>query len=421
VSAALARLDAAVRGPTQGGFRRFWVAVLVDSLGTWAALVALGLRTWDQTGSAAWVAALYVADFAPGAVIGLLLASWLDRIPPRRALVGGNLAGAACFALLALTDRPGAVIALAFVAGIAAGIVRPVAAATPPLLVVEDDLDAANGALGVADNAATVLGTGLAGVAVAAVGADAVLAANAVSFAIAAALLAAVVPASAGHGAEQAATSIRDRLTEGARVVIATRELRGVWAPWTVVAVAVGLTNALMVPLFRGELDAGDRAYGLLYALTVVGLLAGSMLGGRYATRLLPLYPVAIVLLGTGWVLTAASPNAALATLCLVALTTINGIVIVQNKSRSQRAAPRERRAGVFAFMIGSTSLAVAAGALAGGPLSDLVGVRGAWALAGLLVIVTAGPLAFALHPERPHDESGPPPGGRPRPTPQKI
>src|SRR4051794_8908051 len=170
--------------------------MLIDSVGTWAAAIALGLRMWSETGSAAWVSALYVADFAPGAVIGLALAPWLDRLPPRRALVGGSLRGALCFAVLAATHTPAAVVPLAFLAGVAAGIVRPVSAATTPLLVEEQDLDAANGALGVADNAATVIGTGLAGVAVAAVGADVVLAANAVSFVVSAALLASVLPAS---------------------------------------------------------------------------------------------------------------------------------------------------------------------------------------------------------------------------------
>ena len=54
--------------------------------GTWAGAVALTVRLYDQTHSTTWSSLLYVAEFAPTVLIGILLGRLLDRLPPVRAL-----------------------------------------------------------------------------------------------------------------------------------------------------------------------------------------------------------------------------------------------------------------------------------------------------------------------------------------------
>ena len=67
-------------------FRLLFLASLGSSIGTWLAFVALVVDVYDRTGSAAWVSALLVAEFAPLVVIGLLAGPLLDRLPRRRVL-----------------------------------------------------------------------------------------------------------------------------------------------------------------------------------------------------------------------------------------------------------------------------------------------------------------------------------------------
>ena len=137
--------------PPGADFRRLWLATAISVFGTWAAAITLSVRMFRDTGSPEWVSALFVAEFAPAVVIGVLFAGRLDRLPPRRALVISDLVCAVCFVALAAVHQPAAVIALATVAGAAAGVFRPVALASVPVLVEEPELDAANGALTAAD------------------------------------------------------------------------------------------------------------------------------------------------------------------------------------------------------------------------------------------------------------------------------
>src|SRR5215213_3388302 len=96
----LHRLLLGLAGPARPGFRRLWLATTVSVLGTWAAVIALAVRTYDETGSAAWVSALFVAEFAPPIVIGIFLGGALDRLGVRRGLVGSDLVNAAIFGAL---------------------------------------------------------------------------------------------------------------------------------------------------------------------------------------------------------------------------------------------------------------------------------------------------------------------------------
>jgi MFS family permease len=171
-------------GPSGVGFRRFWLATSVSVLGTWMAAIALSIRMYDVTGSPGWVSALLFAEFVPSVVIGLLAGNRLNRLRVRRAMVLCDLGSAVVFALLAMIETPWAVVALAGTAGIAVGVFRPLATSAVPLLVSDDELEPATGAIASADNAMTLLGAVLGGLLVGGVGADLALALNAASFVV---------------------------------------------------------------------------------------------------------------------------------------------------------------------------------------------------------------------------------------------
>ena len=123
--------DAAREPAREAEFRRFVLATAVSVLVTYAAAIALAVRTYQDTGNPAWVSAVFAAEFLPPVAIGVLLADRLNRLQPRRALVASDLASAAVFAVVAGVHTPIAVVALATVAGAAAGIFRPTTRAMP--------------------------------------------------------------------------------------------------------------------------------------------------------------------------------------------------------------------------------------------------------------------------------------------------
>src|SRR3954451_8225783 len=111
----------ALVGPGGAEFRRFWLATAISVLGTWMAAIALAIRMFDVTGSPGWVSALLFAEFTPVVLLGFLFGHRLDRLPLRGTLVACDVFAAAVFAALALVETPWAVVALAGVAGTAAG------------------------------------------------------------------------------------------------------------------------------------------------------------------------------------------------------------------------------------------------------------------------------------------------------------
>ena len=384
-------------GPGRSGFRRFWLAVLISSLGTWAAVIALSLRMYDETGSEGWVAALFVAEFVPPILLSLFAAPLLDRLPPRRAMVVADVVRVGAFALLAFVDRPVLVVALVVVTGFASGVFNPVSLAVVPRLVPDDELDQANGALAAADNMTTLVGTGLGGIAVATVGAGALLLGNAASFAVSAVLLLGVRSLAVAEAARRDEARFTARLRAGLDGVRRSPTLRVVAVAWSVVGLAVGVHNALLVPLLRGTLRADAEVVGLVSAAAALGLVLGTVAGGRLLSTGVAPYPGVLALLGVGMALTGIAPVAAVAAVPLLVMGVANGVAIVHNRSGVQRAAHPSQRAGMFAIVVGSSSLTIALGAAVAAPLAALVSTRGAFVLAGAMVVVVAAPLAMLL------------------------
>ena len=147
--------------------RLLFLATLASSIGTWLALVALVIDVYDRTGSAAWVSALLLVEFAPLVVIGLMVGPLLDRFSRRLVLVVADLARVLVFCIIPFATGSLQIILLALVAGVATSFFRPAAYAGLPNLVSEGELPRANGLLQSAENATLAVGPVLGGLLVA--------------------------------------------------------------------------------------------------------------------------------------------------------------------------------------------------------------------------------------------------------------
>src|SRR5206468_5442522 len=114
---------------------------------------------------------------------------------------------------------------------IAVGVFRPLATAAVPLLVSDDQLESATGAIASADNAMTLLGAVLGGLLVGGVGADVALALNAASFVVSAGLIASCAALS---GAGSTAPAEDQRFDSAIRRIAASPVLRQIAVGWTV-------------------------------------------------------------------------------------------------------------------------------------------------------------------------------------------
>jgi MFS family permease len=84
-----------------------------------AAVRGAGHTIFDRTGSAAWVALSLLLTFGVLGFVGPPAGMLGDRFDRRKVMIVSELAGAACFAMMALSDEPAWLLAWAFLSALA--------------------------------------------------------------------------------------------------------------------------------------------------------------------------------------------------------------------------------------------------------------------------------------------------------------
>jgi MFS family permease len=378
-------------------FRRLFLASLGSAIGTWLAFVALVVDVFDRTGSAAWVSALLVAEFAPLVAIGLLAGPLVDRLPRRRVLVATDLIRVAVFVVIPFATSALQIVLLALVAGAATSLFRPAVYAGLPSLVEGDaELPRANGLLQSAENATLTLGPLLGGLLVAWAGPDPAYAVNAASFALSALL---IVRIGKRFDAEPRESEGHWRdLAAGFSLAASSPALRSVVITWSTVMLGSGAIGVAEVVLAKDVFEAGDAGYGLLLSamglgLVIGGVLAGSRLGEQVTGRA---YAVAIALMAVGIGAAAAAPGVWIAAVLIVLAGVGNGAALVCNAVIIQRGVPDRLLGRAFTLAMSVSYAALGVGMVAAGPLTDALGARAVWGIAAG-VLALAVPVALIL------------------------
>lgn len=386
-------------------FRLLFGATLASSVGTWLAYVALIIDVYDRTGSAAWVSALLIAEFAPLIVAGLLAGPLLDRLPRRRLLIGSDLVRVAVFCIIPFASSTLQIVILALIAGTATSCFRPALYAGLPNLVDEARLPRANGLLQASENGTQILGPIIGGVLVAASGPEPAYWVNAASFAVSAGLIAAITQSL------ERGTTVREghwrELVAGLALVRRSPGLLVVLVAWGIVMAAAGLIGVSEIVLAKEVFDAGDAGYGLMLSAMGVGLVVGGVRAGSILDRrgLRASYVAALGAMAVGMAATAAAPGVWVAAALLVLAGLGNGVALVGNALLVQRGVADDMRGRAFTVAMSVTAAALGAGTIAAGPLTDAVGARVVWAIAAALTAAGAGAGAVLLRrlaaPER--------------------
>lgn len=376
----------------QPSFGRLALATLASGFGTWAAFVALTVDVFDRTNSATWVSALFVADFLPAIVIGFAAASLVDRLPRRRLMIGADLVRFAVFAALPLAGSAAVIVALAAVAGFATGFFRPAVYAGLPNLVSDDELANANSILQTIENLTLAIGPILGGALVATTGPDVAYLINAATFLASAALLAGI-PGRLLQAATAAGRGYWRDLSDGFALIRRSRALLTILATWNVVMLATAAANVSEIVLAKDAFDAGDFGYGLLVGATGIGLAFGSLMAGSFLEHraLAAVYAGSIGVIAVGLLAAAASPDVWVAAAFVAVVGVGNGAAVVCNALLVQRGAPDELRGRAFTVLMSSNYAVLGLGILVAGPLTDALGARVVWAIAGVLAALAAG------------------------------
>jgi MFS family permease len=365
----------------------------VSMLGTAIAPIALAFAVLDLTGSATDLGLVLAARSIPLVVFVLVGGVVADRLPRHHVLLASNLVSAACqaaAATLLLTGNAtiGALVCIEIVAGASAAFLWPALAGLTPQTVPGPVLQQANALLRLANNAALIGGSAVAGLLVAAVGPGWGLAADAVTYALGALCLSRIrLPATDRLAAGNAFAELKEGWSE-------FRSRQWVW----VIVLAAGFSNmaysggmSTLGPVVADE-TIGRGGWGLVLA----SLTAGMVLGGLVALRLRPersLLVAELVALLLGPLLFALAVHPTLPVLVPAAVLAGAGLEVfgVYWDLSLQQHIPSDRLSRVASYDAFGSFVFMPVGQVIAGPLAAVIGLEEAIASAAVLAVVANG------------------------------
>jgi MFS family permease len=372
-----------------GRFRLLFSANLASGIGNWLALIALQVDVYDRTHSGWWVGALLIANLLPSIFLGLLFGPLVDRLSRKGLMIASDVGRLAVFCVLPFAGSAAAIVALSVVAGVGNAFFRPAVLAGLPNLVADDELSDANAVLQLVEWGTTAIGPLVGGALVAASGPDLAYWVNAVTFAISGVLVA-LIPARLLQSERPLGRGHWSDLREGFQAVVRSRELYTVLVVWSIAMVPLAAVNLAEIFLAKSTLSAGDFGFGLLWAASGVGLVAGGLHAGRAVTRFgtRVVYPRAFLLWALGVAVAAAAPDLWIAALGMAVGAVGNGVAVVVNITLVQRGAPDRVRGRALAAIMSVNSILMLLAFLVSGPVTNALGARAVYAgSAGLLVL----------------------------------
>ncbi len=362
-------------------FRLAWFAGLVNNSGDWALNVALPVYVFTETGSGATTALLLVFQVLFSGLLGPVSGGLVDRWNLRRCLVTTNVLQAVAVTPLLLVS-PGRVWP-AYLVVAAQAILNtvndPANIAIVPRLVDREQLTQANAALSASMSVARLVGAPLGGLVLAVGGLDAVVVADAVSFAICAVAVAAIRmptdPLDDGSPTDGAPSAHGVR--SGLRIVRHHPTLRVQMLVFGLGQVAQGGFLLLFVVFVVDVLGHDATAVGTIRGTMAIGAVVGAALIARRARSGDPTRLVGVAYVGMGTVAlvfwNSSYVTHAVWIMCvLFALSGLPGSGLqVGHTTTMQRAAPPAALGRVAGLWGATDAIGTALGAIAGGLLVD--------------------------------------------------
>ena len=394
-------------------YRTYWTTGLVSNIGTAMQGVALDWLVLTRTHSGTAVGLTAGLQFAPVLLFGLWGGVLADSQNRRTLLIGAQIAYAVQAALLAVTVLTGhaplwLIYLLSFGLGCAFTVENPARLSFVSELVGGPLIPNAAGLNILSLNVARLIGPGIAGVLVGAIGSGWVFAVNAVSYLVVLTGLLTIHPRASFVPAERAPWSGSG--TAGLRYVAKRPEFLAVFAIFGVtMTVAVNFPTTLT--LFAGRVfDVGASGLGLMSTALSVGTVAGTLVAARRVRPRVGSVVIGGVLFGLSEAVAATMPGylwfLALLLPTGFTLMTLNTGVSAYVQTEVTEAMRGRVMAVYTVISMGGTPL----GAPLTGWISQHAGVRtglGAGALASALA--TVGVACWLRHAVRGRGRAGPP------------
>jgi MFS family permease len=344
--------------------RLLTVGNVVSGIGTQAALVALPYQLYIETKSAFLVGLLGAVELVPLVTMALLGGALADRYDRRRLLLADQIALVAIAAALAALAFAGSppLWALYVLGGLLAGFgaVQNVArSAMVPNLVAPERLRAALAVNYGLQTLTLVIGPGLGGLLIGALGVGAAYTADAIGcLAIVAAVWAMAPQPPIRENDDDEPEPVLHSIAEGLRFVRGNQALLGSFAI-DLLAMTFGMPRALFAVLSVSVYHAGAAGTGLLYASVAAGATVAALTTGwiSHVRRLGLIVIWAVVAWGVAIALAGLAGSLWLAAALLALAGAADSVSAVCRSAINQSVTPdhmRGRMSSVFSLVVTS-------------------------------------------------------------------
>ena len=380
-------------------YRRLWSSILISSLGGQITLLALPLTaavllhaTPKEMGF------LTAMELTPYALLGLPAGVWLDRRAKLPVYVIGEFAMALALLSVPVAWWMGALgVTWLYLVGFALGAINSIAGSAAQIVLTQvvprDRLVEAHAKNALATSAAEVVGPGVAGVLIKAVGPPLALIVDAIFLVLSSVIL-------KGLHIVEVGGSVRSRvwpaLREGIdfvrnhRLMVAMAIAVGFWQFCNQAAQVVHILFATR------ELGLSARTVGLCYVASGCGTIFASAIGSRVARRIGsgPTMLLGIGVSGAGWLQLALTPVGALGTAAYTFMLFLFGtgavLLFVTFLALRQSVTPAPLLGRMTTTMRWLTLVPSVPGALWGGWLGHHFGLRATMLTSGIIAILVA-------------------------------
>jgi MFS family permease len=374
----------------KGPLRRSQISFAAMWAGESAFMVSLAVVAFRDGGVSA-VGVITAARMATAALVAPFLATMADRVRRERVLTGIGAVRAAMLAGAAMVTGtggpPAATYGFAVVATVAVALYRPAHSALLPALAKSpEDLTSANAVRGMLDSLATLGGPLAAAALLAASGPAAVFAACA-----AASLLGGLVVVALPYDTPPRAAPVRRPagrdILQGFTTIAGDRTLSLITTLGFVQTFTRGCLTVFGVVVAIDLLDTGDPGVGVLNAAVGAGGIIGSLFAFAVVRRggLATWFGIGIALFGAPLALIGAVPTQVTAIVLLGVVGVGNALIDVGGFTMLARSADETVLARMFAGFEAILTLGVAFGGLVAPLVIELLGLRPALVVIGLL------------------------------------
>jgi MFS family permease len=392
-------------------YRVFWCAAIVSNSGNWMQMITVPYVILRMTHSATWVGFAAFMAFGPALAMGPIAGSLADRYPRKQVvLLTQAVMMVAAFGLFGLwvsgEATPGLIVAILFISGLGSGLGIAAWQSFIPQLVPKEHMLSAIRLNSTQFTAARAFGPALAGIVLAEFGPSTAFFLNAVSFSFVLVALVAIHPRSIEM------PSVHPRVLEHFRAGVRyVRERRSLVLPVVTIFIVSFFGSSviqLCAPLARRVFDVGKAEYGFMVASFGAGAIFGTFgtlaFGDRVRRSRLAM--IGLTVFAVGEILLGSAPDYSVSLIGLFGMGIAYMFIAVSLNTTIQARVEESHRGRVLSIYLMGLMAGVPLGALTGGAVAELAGLRATVIAGGTVVLAFAVFAGVVFDAMRPLNES---------------